>query len=1479
MKKAKKLLAALVGAVMLVSCMTTSVFAAETGTQDGLKAVIQTDKESYAANEDIQITVTITNTNTFEVKNVSIESLLPDALTLKDGDLKSKTVDLKPGETLSISFVAVLEKDEPTTIVPTTTEPVTEPPATTEPGTTQPEETTTEETPTEATTETTTVEPTTAPDTTETDTETPSTTEQTETTTDSSAILPVEPSTTEPTTGIIEGELTTVDNTPDNPDTGSGLTIIKVLLIALAAAAVVAAIILITRKNSKKATKVISLVLCGAIAVSSFATVGFIKVGAEERTQFSFFVDKTITVDSEEYTIQANITYDKEESKDYQELIDGVDIDSVYEDKDADTSLDLKTGIQYINNIIIINFDWDCTDERKAEVINSIHGKVVGGIEGLNELHIQIDKSSLEELENLIDFLNENNDDIYASYDEVSEYSFGGTSYAPNDSWGEDGVSWENTNPTEYSTNNKNWWALATNLRQAWGYDAYFNEINIGIIDDGFANNHEDINLQVVSKENSPGNHGTHIAGIIGATQNNGKGITGIISKSQIYGYDVANEKGKIKKDSEVYKALETLVTDYHCKVINLSMERVTYVKDGKCYIDKNKIFPLTDAEQNSRAKKASRAIAQLLENNDFIIVQAAGNGDHENNLGIDSDKAGFFAAITAENCYSNDTISVKDIMDRIIVVANAEKPYSTAEFRLNKSSNAGNKVDIAAPGTSIYSTVAGIEEQDSKGNIVISDGQQYALMTGTSMAAPIVTGIAGLVWSVNLDFSGATVKDIICNSVDNNIVAADNLESPTEGTYFLVNAQLSIEEALRQKYQTFKITGNIVNQSDKALSGVNIKILDSKNNNVITDITAHDGKYSFTLPANGKYSIEFLKDGYSSETFTLPEDIAPEQIIDLGTTVMMVSVLSKVSGVVLDSGTNSPVEGVIIEALDMNNLQPESIATTTTDKEGKFYFNLPFSHYVLTLTHPEYDYKEIEIDVQSPETILLMPIMLDTTRPQIDSGFCGDNLTWVLYEDGELIISGRGEMYNYQHPVYGGAAPWNKYDSKIKHVIIEDGVTTIGDCAFLDTNLNSIELPNTLLSIGNLSFWLSNLSSVVIPDSVTVIESDAFLYCKNLKSVVIGNGVKEIGNWFGNCTNLTDIVIGGNVETIGASVFSDCPLESLEIPNSVTSIGAGAFAGCHFESIILPSSITKIEDRTFSYCPNLRNVTIPDTITYIGYTAFEGDYQLEGFDVDIKNQYYCSPGGVLYNKEQTRLMMYPPQKKSTSYTIPMSVTTISDNAFAYCSNLKNISLPSSITEIPVQAFSNCSNLMSIRIPDGVTSIGAAAFSDCYSLESVSIPDSLTSIGDSIFYGCSSLTSISIPNNVHTIPGGAFKNCSSLRDINLPVEVNKIGSSAFENCSSLNAIIIPDGVPSIERRTFYGCSSLKEVILPESVSAIQEEAFARCTNLKSITILNRECKIVSLDDTITNAATIYGYKNSTAEHYALRWAKKFIPLD
>lgn len=109
----------------------------------------------------------------------------------------------------------------------------------------------------------------------------------------------------------------------------------------------------------------------------------------------------------------------EETSDDYQALIEGVDIDEVYEHKDKDISFDEETGIEYINNIIIIMFEDDCTNARKAEIINSIGGKAVGGIEEYDELHIEIRPSTLQELEEICDMLNETEGVFDASFDEV----------------------------------------------------------------------------------------------------------------------------------------------------------------------------------------------------------------------------------------------------------------------------------------------------------------------------------------------------------------------------------------------------------------------------------------------------------------------------------------------------------------------------------------------------------------------------------------------------------------------------------------------------------------------------------------------------------------------------------------------------------------------------------------------------------------------------------------------------------------------------------------------------------------------------------------------------------------------------------------------------------------------------------------------------------------------------------------------------
>ena len=190
-----------------------------------------------------------------------------------------------------------------------------------------------------------------------------------------------------------------------------------------------------------------------------------------------------------------------------------------------------------------------------------------------------------------------------------------------------------------------------------------------------------------------------------------------------------------------------------------------------------------------------------------------------------------------------------------------------------------------------------------------------------------------------------------------------------------------------------------------------------------------------------------------------------------------------------------------------------------------------------------------------------------------VDSGTCGDDLTWVLDDTGTLTISGTGTMTDFVYSNYSTSAPWYGKRDRIIKVVIGDGVPSIGEWAFYYCDsLTSIVIPDGVTGIGNYAFSdCTSLTSINIPDSVTSIGTSAFYGCSSLTSVTIPDSVTSIGySAFYNCTNLTNITIPDSVTTIGYATFGDCSsLTSVTIGNGVTGIGSFAFADC--------SSLTKI--------------------------------------------------------------------------------------------------------------------------------------------------------------------------------------------------------------------------------------------------------------------------------------------------------------
>ena len=326
----------------------------------------------------------------------------------------------------------------------------------------------------------------------------------------------------------------------------------------------------------------------------------------------------------------------------------------------------------------------------------------------------------------------------------------------------------------------------------------------------------------------------------------------------------------------------------------------------------------------------------------------------------------------------------------------------------------------------------------------------------------------------------------------------------------------------------------------------------------------------------------------------------------------------------------------------------------------------------------------------------------------------------------------------------------------------------------------------------------------------------------------------------------------GHKVVAIGKGAFKGTCLVNVTIPDTVTEIGYSAFEDCkQLSSVSLSSNLTELGSGAFLNCSSLTSIRIPKSLesAYSGITVdgpFDGCTALKNVELE---------SGM--TKIPTDLFNGCPG--FTTITIPDTVTEIGEAAFAY-TNLTSIVIPDTVTDIENNAFSNCKQLSSVQLSNSLVSLGHDVFLSCTSLTSIRIPKSLESV--SIFYGgpfedCSALQNVELEPGMTRIPDDLFKNCTGPISIVIPDTVTEIGASAFYG-SHLSSIVIPDTVTDIGNYAFSGCAELKDVtlpnirknivagmfenctslekiVLPETVTAIRPDAFRGCTALKDIT--------------------------------------------
>jgi uncharacterized repeat protein (TIGR02543 family) len=300
----------------------------------------------------------------------------------------------------------------------------------------------------------------------------------------------------------------------------------------------------------------------------------------------------------------------------------------------------------------------------------------------------------------------------------------------------------------------------------------------------------------------------------------------------------------------------------------------------------------------------------------------------------------------------------------------------------------------------------------------------------------------------------------------------------------------------------------------------------------------------------------------------------------------------------------------------------------------------------------------------------------------------------------------------------------------------------------------------------------------------------------------------------------IPDSIDGKTVAVIGTGAFGGRNVTSVTVPDSVTEIGQSAFVGCaKLKTVHLGANVQTIGETAFANCYRLTGIDIPDKVTSIGRLAFWF----------CDNLQHVSLGSGLKTIGETAFSMCI---RLEGINIPDSVTTLSRGVFVECHMLQTATLPAGLKAIPAQLFFNAWSLAGVTIPEGVETIGESAFSGCIAMTQVTIPDSVTSIGKFAFSWSADyemgLQTVTIGNGVKSIGDLAFQLCTSLSTIKMGGNVESIGEYAFSYCTSLSSIKFPKKLASLGKRAFQMCTSLNSVYFYGNAPVTGTDLFASC---------------------------------------------------
>ena len=470
------------------------------------------------------------------------------------------------------------------------------------------------------------------------------------------------------------------------------------------------------------------------------------------------------------------------------------------------------------------------------------------------------------------------------------------------------------------------------------------------------------------------------------------------------------------------------------------------------------------------------------------------------------------------------------------------------------------------------------------------------------------------------------------------------------------------------------------------------------------------------------------------------------------------------------------------------------------------------------------------------------------------ESGTCGDDLTWqIVYSDvshiyNYLVITGTGPMYDYAE----GEAPWASLSHVFFGVYLSPGVSRIGDNAFHDMDISSVNIPGSIREIGANAFRNNpDMTYMVLRENIRKVGDSAFAH-SGVNGVNVHNPNIELGiGVYESCDNLTNESFPEGMTYIPERTFKNCKnLREITIPTNVTRIDPEAFSGCtKLKTVNFYGTTRQWEEMEIAEGNDpLLNAELDGLLTNSGTCGESTTWELsEDFTVltisgtgSVDSDPWSNAAGyiekVIVEEGITSLAGYVLSDLAvvTEIQLPSTLTEVGLNCFYWNPKLETIELPAGLTSIGRNAFLSCGSLRSIEIPAGVTELPEGVFGECTSLETVILHEGLKTISHEVFQGCKSLREIELPSTLTTIRDNVFNGCSSLTHLEWPASIPTIGAAL--RGSGLTEFVVPETVTSIGDDAFRDCSQLKSIAIPETVAFLGNYTFAGTTSLESIEI-------------------------------------------